>query len=138
MQMRRMRRVLRTCIAIIPLLFVPALSRAQESDQTPSQQKTPSDQSQKKQKTAAKNAPDPTIETDIDATEAQEAPKRQLVHWNEYQGPHFTVRAGAGFLYEVAGFAQDQPSKEQFPLAFKHKVRDFRFLLAGKFPSSKR
>jgi len=131
MPISRMKKVLLTCVAVIGSLLATAFSRAQNSDGTHSQQ------SQKKNK-ATKIATDPTIETDIDATEAQQAPKRQLVRWNEYQGPHFTVRAGAGFLYEVAGFAQDQQSKEQFSLGFKYKVRDFRFLLAGKFPSSKR
>ena len=126
-----MKNVLLICSVVIGLLGVPALTQSQDSAEAAPQK------SQKKNE-APKNAADPTIETDIDATEAQEAPKRQLVKWNEYQGPHFTVRGGAGFLYEVAAFAQDQQSKEQFPLGFKHKVRDFRILLAGRFPSSKR
>jgi len=130
-QIRVMKDVLPIWVGIVTFLFVPAFSVAQTSDQTPAQQ------SQQKKK-ATKNVTDPTIETDIDASESQEAPQRQLVRWNEYQGTHFTVRAGAGFLYEVAAFSQDQQSKEQFSLGFKYKVRDFRFLLAGKFPSLKR
>ncbi len=40
-------------------------------------------------------------------------PRRDLVHWNEYQGPHFTIRVGGGFLYDFSAFAQDKESKEQ-------------------------
>jgi phosphate-selective porin OprO/OprP len=57
------------------------------------------------------------------------------VHWNEYQGPHFTIRAGAGFLVDYAAFAQDANSKEQFALSPGGKLRDFRFIMGGGFPS---
>ena len=57
------------------------------------------------------------------------------MHWNEYQGPHFTIRAGAGFLVDFAAFAQDAASKEQIAMLPDMKLRDFRFIMGGKLPS---
>jgi phosphate-selective porin OprO/OprP len=57
------------------------------------------------------------------------------VHWNEYEGPHFTIRVGAGFLYEFGAFAQDQQSKEQIALLPDEKLRDFRVIMGGRLPS---
>ena len=48
--------------------------------------------------------PPQTLENTIEAEQSSEPPRRRLVRWNEYQGPYFTVRAGAGLLLEVAGF----------------------------------
>ena len=67
--------------------------------------------------------------------EAAEPLPRNLVRWNEYQGPHFTIRVGAGFLYDFAAFAQDAASKEQMKMLPDEKLRDFRFIMGGKFPS---
>jgi phosphate-selective porin OprO/OprP len=69
---------------------------------------------------------------------ALEEPKRKLVRWNEYEGPRFTIRMGAGLLYDFAAYSQDEESKEQFPLSSTGKIRDFRFLLKGGFPSLSR
>jgi phosphate-selective porin OprO/OprP len=75
----------------------------------------------------------------IDAGDSNlEEPKRKLVSWNEYEGPHFTIRASFGVLYDVTAYSQDDDSKEQFPLSPTGKVRDFRFLLKGGFPSLSR
>jgi phosphate-selective porin OprO/OprP len=57
------------------------------------------------------------------------------VHWNEYHGPHFTIRAGAGLLVDWASFAQDQESKEQIKMSPNVKLRDFRFIMGGRLPS---
>jgi phosphate-selective porin OprO/OprP len=71
----------------------------------------------------------------MEAGEADVEHKRQLVKWNEYRGPYFTIKFGAGFLYEFDAYAQDQESKDQFSLSPTEKVRDFRFLLNGRlFP----
>src|SRR5262245_12451308 len=79
-------------------------------------------------------ATDSTLENTLEAGEATvAAPRRRLVHWNEYEGPFFTIRAGAGFLYEGATYVQDDESKQQFDLEPDTKVRDFRFLLKGRF-----
>ena len=80
-----------------------------------------------------------TLENDIEAGEAQEEPRRKLVHWNEYHGPYFTGRFGAGFLIEMVAYAQDKESKQQFALHPEGKLRDFRFILGGKlFPKLER
>ncbi len=83
--------------------------------------------------------PPQTLENTIEAEQSSEPPRRRLVRWNEYQGPYFTVRAGAGLLLEVAGFAQDEDSKKQIEMHPDQRLRDFRFILAGKlFPQWKR
>jgi phosphate-selective porin OprO/OprP len=75
----------------------------------------------------------------LDAAEADgEAPRRKLVGWNEYEGPYFTARLGAGFLYDYAGYAQDDDSKQQLALGPAGVVRDFRFLLKGRLKFSSR
>ena len=62
-------------------------------------------------------------------------PRRDLVHWNEYQGPHFTIRVGGGFLYDFSAFAQDKESKEQIAMLPGEKLRDFRLIMGGRLPS---
>ena len=79
------------------------------------------------------------LENTIDAQESSEPPARRVVRWNRYEGPYFTARWGAGLLLEVAGYAQDEASKEQFGLHPDQRLRDFRFILGGKlFPRIKR
>jgi phosphate-selective porin OprO/OprP len=79
---------------------------------------------------------DPTASSLDDTIEAGEAdaeePRRRLVRWNEYEGPFFTVRMGAGVLYDVAGYAQDDESRQQLALDAEGKLRDFRLLLKGR------
>ena len=80
-----------------------------------------------------------SVEATIDATEDDAPPKRSLVRWNQYQGPYFTMRFGAGFLVDFSGFAQDQESKQQITMYPDEKLRDFRFILGGKlFPKLER
>jgi phosphate-selective porin OprO and OprP len=90
--------------------------------QTPAPNSTP----------AQSQGPPPNIENTVQAAEPL---PRNLVHWNEYQGPHFTIRVGAGFLYDFAAFAQDKESKEQIAMLPGEKVRDFRIIMGGRFPS---
>ena len=55
------------------------------------------------------------------------------------KGPYFTGRFGAGFLVDVAGFAQDEKSKQQIEMHPDERLRDFRFILGGKlFPKIER
>lgn len=82
--------------------------------------------------------PIPNLENTIAAGDSPDEPVRQLAHWNEYAGPYFTFRAGGGLLFDYDAFAQDPASKEQFTLTPEVKLRDFRFLLSGKFPQFKR
>lgn len=58
-----------------------------------------------------------------------------MPNWNEYRGPHFTARAGLGFLVDTAAYVQDDASKEQIKMLPDQKLRDFRFVLGGSFPS---
>ena len=60
---------------------------------------------------------------------------REMARWNEYRGPHFTAKAGLGFLVNTAAYAQDGTSKEQIMMLPDQKLRDFRFVLGGSFPS---
>jgi phosphate-selective porin OprO/OprP len=59
------------------------------------------------------------------------------VRWNEYDGPFTTLRFGAGLLYEVATFAQDEGSEQQFDLETEDKVRDFRLLFKGRLKTER-
>ncbi len=63
-----------------------------------------------------------------------DTPRRQLVKFNEYEGPFATLRVGGGFLYDYVAYSQDENSKEQMKLASTGKLRDFRFLIKGQFP----
>jgi phosphate-selective porin OprO and OprP len=84
-----------------------------------------------------KTAPGPqpkTLDDTIEAGEASaEEPARQLVRWNHYEGKFFTIRMGGGYLYDYAGYSQDDSSKEQFELHPETKVRDARLLFSGRF-----
>lgn len=122
-------------IACFSVLLPPFVCFAQDADGD-SGDPSPSNQGKK-----VTTPPDPTIERKIEADEADESeivPERRFSSWNQYEGKYITARAGAGFLYDTVAYAQDQQSKQQFQLGFTYKIRDFRFLLAGKFPKLKR
>jgi phosphate-selective porin OprO/OprP len=88
---------------------------------------------------SAPDEPQSTLENTIDAEESEARPTRSLVRWNEYQGPYFTMRFGAGLLLELASFAQDENSKLQIEMHPDQRLRDFRFILGGKLaPKIKR
>ena len=77
---------------------------------------------------------DPSLNTVLDAAEAEgDVPRRRLVSWNEYEGKFITVRLGGSFLWDFAGYAQDDNSKAQMTLIDKGDLRDFRFILNGRF-----
>ena len=84
----------------------------------------------------APNANAQTAALDDYAEDAAEAdgdePRRQLIHWNEYEGPYFSARLGGGLLFDYVAYAQDRDSKEQMTLNPEFKLRDFRLLLKGK------
>jgi phosphate-selective porin OprO/OprP len=115
------------------ILARPALCRAQDVDETSS-----ATDSEGGQGSTQAPSSTPTLETNLGADTLEEEPRRQLVHWNEYHGPYFTIRAGAGFLFDTTSYAQDMHSKEQIKLTPDEKIRDFRFILGGKFPEFKR
>ena len=138
---RRIRQRVLHMLAPIALLVVPGFSHAQASaPDGSSAQPTPTPQASPSPTSAAQPSPTPVpnLENTIDAGDSPDEPVRQLVHWNEYQGPYFTVRAGGGLLLDYNAFAQDPASKEQFALFPQFRLRDFRFLLSGKFPQFER
>jgi phosphate-selective porin OprO/OprP len=102
-----------TCLfAVAAFLIAPGICRTQESSVAFS---------------------DSSLEHTVEAGEASvAAPKRHLVHWNEFDGPFFTLRLGAGLLYDAAVYSQDDESKQQFDLEAGGKIRDFRLLLKGR------
>src|SRR5581483_982660 len=125
-------------VALVIIMLASAFSRAQEADgDTP---QSASSQSTDKKPVTVTTPPDPTIENNIDAVESDESEEatRGFKKWNEFDGKYITARAGGGFLVDYAAFSQDQQSKEQFSLVPGFKLRDFRFLLSGKFPEFKR
>jgi phosphate-selective porin OprO and OprP len=84
-------------------------------------------------------AQDTSLADGISAGESDaEAPRRSLVKWNEYDGPLFTLRLGAGFLVDYATYAQDDASKEQRDLEPGFKIRDSRLLMGGRIKTKRR
>ena len=67
-----------------------------------------------------------------------EPPARRLVKWNEFDGKFLTLRVGAGFLVDYATHAQDDASKQQFPLETGFKIRDSRIMIRGRFKTKRR
>src|SRR5215470_16057410 len=105
-------------VAAIALLAAPGFCHAQDADPAGGSAQPPAPQASPSPTPAPQPSPTPnpnaTLETILDAGDSPDEPRRQLVHWNEYAGPHFTIRAGGGLLLEAAGFSQDDASKEQF------------------------
>jgi phosphate-selective porin OprO/OprP len=133
-------KVLPLLLMTIALAGTPAVSRSQEQTEAPSnppsdEAQTPPAQTTPAQATAPAQTqgPPPNLENTVEA--AEPLPRRDLVHWNEYHGPHFTIRVGAGFLVDYAAFAQDKESKEQIKMLPDGKLRDFRFIMGGRLPS---
>lgn len=82
----------------------------------------------------ARGEPGHSLQSSIDASESWEPspPPRSMVRFNEYRGPYFTARYGAGLLLEYDAFAQDAASKEQIVMYPAERLRDFRWILAGR------
>jgi phosphate-selective porin OprO/OprP len=98
-------------------LTAPQVSRAQSP---PSNAATPAE--------AAVTSTMKAGESDADA------PARQFVEWNEYEGPISTLRFGGALLYDYAAYSQDEASEQQVDFDDGAKLRDFRFLLSGTLP----
>src|ERR1700755_3320293 len=122
----------------------PAEETVQDTPQNSTKAPPPTTQPQTTSpgQTSAQNSTPPQTEGPppnlVNTSEAAEPlPRRDLVHWNEYRGPHFTIRVGGGFLYDFAAFAQNTESKEQIVMHPGEKVRDSRIIMGGRFPSLK-
>src|SRR6187401_1637358 len=54
------------------------------------------------------------VDDGIQAGESDaDAPARQFVKWNQYEGPISTLRFGGVLLYDYAAYDQDDVSKQQ-------------------------
>lgn len=79
--------------------------------------------------------PDPTIDTTIDAAEADgDVPKRSIVAFNDYAWRGFSLRWGGGVLLDYSTYSQSEESTAQMALSPLGDLRDFRVLVKGKFP----
>jgi phosphate-selective porin OprO/OprP len=75
----------------------------------------------------------PILDEVMEAAESDgDSPRRGFTDWNEYDGELFSVRVGGGFLYDTAGYAQDDDSEEQLDLVPTTDVRDIRVLFKGQ------
>lgn len=119
-------------VLIAILLGTPRIAAAGQVSGTSGQTTTtPATASQAAQ--PATGSPEQNITTQMAAGESDnDAPKRQLVKWNEYQGPKFSIRVGGGFLVDYVTYRQDQNSQDQFALTPDGKLRDMRVLLSGR------
>ena len=88
---------------------------------------------------ADSTAKDTSAAAGVSAGEAEaDPPRRRLVKWNEYEGPLFTLRVGAGFLVDYATYDQDEASKEQRDLEPGFKIRDSRLIISGRIKTKRR
>jgi phosphate-selective porin OprO/OprP len=131
---------------VLPLLLVtvsleatPSISRSQEQTEAPSNPTSEEAQTTPAQTTPAQTIPGqtqvrppPNLENTVEVVEP--LPRRDLVHWNEYQC-RISPFGPAAFLYYFAALAQDKESKEQSPCCPGEKVRDFRFIMGGRLRS---
>jgi phosphate-selective porin OprO/OprP len=132
-------KVLPILLMTVALAATPGISRSQEQTVAPS-----NPTSEEAQTTPAQPTPAPAARAQITSLPpnlvntieaAEPLPQRNFVRWNHYEGPHFTIRAGFGFLNDFAAFAQDKESKEQVAMLPDVKLRDFRFIMGGRLPS---
>jgi phosphate-selective porin OprO and OprP len=75
---------------------------------------------------------DPTIQTNLDASETDSNPPKAT--FNEYEWKRFSLRWGSGFLYDYSTYSQDEASKSQMDISPLDDLRDFRLLFKGKLP----
>lgn len=70
--------------------------------------------------------------TEGDVLQAADSSKAEKLPWNMFDTSFTTIKLGAGFLYEYAGYTQDATAKRQMDsigseLKYDFDVRDFRF-----------
>src|SRR3954452_12817304 len=123
------------------LIFTLAVAQGYAQQGTPANSAELADNTRTTPEKDSQDTPQPpntSLENKIDAMESDEPPDRTF-KWNQYEGPYFTGRWGAGLLIEYGAYAQDDASKQQFVLHPQEKLRDFRFILGGKlFPDLER
>src|ERR1700758_1028071 len=107
----------RTIKALLLLLTMIAFEEQSRGQQPPQSSTAPKEDPDAgpSEASLARGQPGHSLQNSIDATESWEPPPppREFVRFNEYRGPYFTGRYGAGLLLDYAAFAQDTASKEQ-------------------------
>jgi phosphate-selective porin OprO/OprP len=78
-----------------------------------------------------------TIDTTLEAGEADAVPQKSTPKWNEYDTKVSTLRFGYGFLIDFASYAQDDDSKKQVAMSADAGLRDFRVLARGRFKTTR-
>jgi phosphate-selective porin OprO/OprP len=136
------------CLAVLPALHSSCRGQdtaiAQESPeanqqppQTNSQPPAPNTSPGSQPATSSSESLVSTIDAGEMDDDIDHAP-RVMARWNEYRGPYFTVKAGMGFLVDTAAYAQNAASKEQITMLPAQRLRDFRLVFGGSFPSLSR
>src|SRR3954468_16226491 len=96
--------------------------------------------SAQKARTPSEKAPsDSMLATELTAGEADGEPSRRaLLGRPEWNLGFTTLRVGGGLLFDAIAYSQDTASEQQFPkLNAQIKLRDFRFILGGRFRSKR-
>ena len=108
--------------AILLLLGIPGISRAQTSASADTAVATPA-----------------LLDTTIAAGEsdAQQPVKRGLNKYNEWDFGWTTFRIGYGFLVDFMTFVQDDAAEQQAKADPDIGLRDFRFIIKGKFKTER-
>jgi phosphate-selective porin OprO/OprP len=80
--------------------------------------------------------------TEGDVLKAADSSKTEKLPWNMFDTSFTTIKLGAGFLYEYAGYTQDATAKRQMdsigtPLKYDFDVRDFRILIGGQLKTKR-
>lgn len=77
---------------------------------------------------------DSTLAAGLTAGEADaESKRRHLINRLKLDLGFMTLNIGGGLLFDVAAYAQDDASREQFELTEDFKLRDARILFGGRF-----
>jgi len=83
-------------------------------------------------------AADTTVLGELTAGEADgERLRRDLLPGTDGDLGFTTLHIGAGFLFDVAGFVQDEESEQQVTIDEGFKIRDFRLLANGRFATER-
>lgn len=87
--------------------------------------------------------PDGTQGETMEITESDTIRKRlSFENWNQFNGSASTLKFGGGFLYEFAGYTQDEAGKQQMDsanadLVAQFKVRDIRITMSGRLKTKR-
>lgn len=87
--------------------------------------------------------PDGTEGELLEKVEGDSVPEKwRHKRWRLFTGRYSTIKLGGGFLYEYAGYLQDENSRRQMdslgtPISGEFKVRDFRIVASGQLKTKR-